>query len=451
MSLLHSNSNCVISTLFLHHPQLSYSPTYHRQNCYDLIRYLSDHSGSTKATYSIHTSSIKTHRPSSFASFSNAQLRSLQFGKNEWVDWEEGEILGPNVESRETLLELAKMTNNAYLEPDETGWCSLNGTWNVVRLFHPSPFTWWIKHVQSSLILWMGTRQWWNSWSRLRYIWQLNSRRFDQRHFCRCIRWRWTYSEKKNKFNDNLLFSCCCARIDWTWTTVCGCYRGGWKCHQNCLEAHYWESVLPNWHCSYSRSLNLVDNNTHWCTDRIYAIIWPTCSKHSSTSWAVIITLISVFLALILISGLLDILYAGHWPANIISRISTAVQIVWRSQLTAFLVHGSLSSVDPLSDADFTLSKGSIPSCVSAQTRESIAYIGRAIAIVKGAKGQKQPSRDLAKEHTIMLEDVMPEDQHAFDLVISQIRTNVGEWLWLNVLTKKESVRCRRCYQRIVR
>ena len=256
---------------------------------------------------------------------------------------------------------------------------------------------------------------------------------------------------KKNKFNDNLLFSCCCARIDWTWTTVCGCYRGGWKCHQNCLEAHYWESVLPNWHCSYSRSLNLVDNNTHWCTDRIYAIIRPTCSKHSSTSWAVIITLISVFLALILISGLLDILYAGHWPANIISRISTAVQIVWRSQLTAFLVHGSLSSVDPLSDADFTLSKGSIPSCVSAQTRESIAYIGRAIAIVKGAKGQKQPSRDLAKEHTIMLEDVMPEDQHAFDLVISQIRTNVGEWLWLNVLTKKESVRCRRCYQRIVR
>jgi len=127
-----------------------------------------------------------------------------------------------------------------------------------------------------------------------------------------------------------------------------------------------------------------------------------------------------------------------HRVADIISRISTAVQIVWRTQLTAFLVHGSLSSVDPLSDADFTLSKGSIPSCVSVQSRESIAYIGRAIAIVKGAKGQKQPSRDLAKEHTIMLENVMPEDQHAFDLVISQIRTNVGEWLWLNVLTKKD-------------
>jgi gamma-tubulin complex component 4 len=127
-----------------------------------------------------------------------------------------------------------------------------------------------------------------------------------------------------------------------------------------------------------------------------------------------------------------------HRIANIMSRISTAVQFVWRTQLTAFLVHGSLSSVDPLSDADFSLTKGSIPSCVSVQTRESIAYIGRAIAIVKDAKGQKQPSRTLTKEHTIMLENVMPEDQHAFDRVISQIRTNVGEWLWLNVLTKKD-------------
>jgi lipase ATG15 len=96
---------------------------------------LSDPSGSTKATYSIQTSLIKTHRPSSFASFSNARLRSLQFGENEWVDWKEDEIMGPNVESRETLLELAKMTNNAYLEPGDPGWYGLNETWKVVRLF----------------------------------------------------------------------------------------------------------------------------------------------------------------------------------------------------------------------------------------------------------------------------------------------------------------------------
>lgn len=49
---------------------------------------------------------------------------------------------------------------------------------------------------------------------------------------------------RKDKFNDNLLFSCCCARVDWTWTTVCGCYRGGWKCDQNCLEEALVEESL---------------------------------------------------------------------------------------------------------------------------------------------------------------------------------------------------------------
>ena len=43
-------------------------------------------------------------------------------------------------------------------------------------------------------------------------------------------------TSKNDKVNDNMLFSCCCARVDWTWSTVCGCYRGGWKCDQNCLE-----------------------------------------------------------------------------------------------------------------------------------------------------------------------------------------------------------------------
>lgn len=49
---------------------------------------------------------------------------------------------------------------------------------------------------------------------------------------------------KKDKLNDNLLFSCCCARIDWSWTTVCGCYRGGWKCDQDCLEQALVEDSL---------------------------------------------------------------------------------------------------------------------------------------------------------------------------------------------------------------
>jgi putative lipase involved disintegration of autophagic bodies len=35
---------------------------------------------------------------------------------------------------------------------------------------------------------------------------------------------------------DNLLFSCCCARVDFSWSTVCDCYAGGYKCEQTCVE-----------------------------------------------------------------------------------------------------------------------------------------------------------------------------------------------------------------------
>ena len=43
---------------------------------------------------------------------------------------------------------------------------------------------------------------------------------------------------RKDKFNDNLLFSCCCARVDFSWifSTVCDCYAKHWRCDDNCLS-----------------------------------------------------------------------------------------------------------------------------------------------------------------------------------------------------------------------
>lgn len=124
--------------------------------------------------------------------------------------------------------------------------------------------------------------------------------------------------------------------------------------------------------------------------------------------------------------------------ADILSRLCVAVQNVWRTQLTAFMIHGSLPTVDPLASEKYVLLEGSIPSCVSAQSRDSIGYVGRAIGTVKAAKWQKQLPRSLASDHTRMLEAVLPQDQHAFDRAIGQIRTDVSEWLWLNVLTRKD-------------
>ncbi|EGW30391.1 uncharacterized protein SPAPADRAFT_57183 [Spathaspora passalidarum NRRL Y-27907] len=53
-----------------------------------------------------------------------------------------------------------------------------------------------------------------------------------------------------DKTNDNLLFSCCCARIGYMWTTVCDCYEDTYTCNQDCLEKEllkedrYYQAVL---------------------------------------------------------------------------------------------------------------------------------------------------------------------------------------------------------------
>ena len=161
---------------------------------------------------------------------------------------------------------------------------------------------------------------------------------------------------------------------------------------------------------------------------------------------------------LAVLDSLMDQLEAqDHWPpgplidmllarahtgvrriADILSRLSVAVQRVWKTQLAAFIIHGTLSSVDPLASGKYALLEGSIPSCVSSQSRDSIGYVGRAIATVKAAKWRTQLPRDLVLDHTTALETVLPEDQHQFDKVILMIRTNVSEWLWLNVLTRKD-------------
>ncbi|KAH9858357.1 gamma-tubulin ring complex protein [Lenzites betulinus] len=127
-----------------------------------------------------------------------------------------------------------------------------------------------------------------------------------------------------------------------------------------------------------------------------------------------------------------------HRVSAIYARLSAAVQRVWIAQLQALLIHGTLSPHNPLADKQYVLLEGAVPSCVSAQSRDSITYVGRAIGTVKAAKWEKQFPQDIAREHTKLLSSVLPHDQYAFDRVIADIRTAVSEWLWLNVLTHKD-------------
>ncbi|KAH9897847.1 gamma-tubulin ring complex protein [Cubamyces lactineus] len=127
-----------------------------------------------------------------------------------------------------------------------------------------------------------------------------------------------------------------------------------------------------------------------------------------------------------------------HRVSAIYSHLSEAVQRVWLAQLQALLVHGTRSPNDPLTDQNYALLEGAVPSCVSSQSRDSITYVGRAIGTVKAAKWEKQFPQDLAREHTKLLNSVLPQDQYAFDRIIMDIRTAVSEWLWLNVLTHQD-------------
>lgn len=85
--------------------------------------------------FTIATKTISAFRPPSLRTHEDARRRSLQHAESTDLAWWEDEIIGPDVEHRETLLELAKMTNNAYITADDAEWYELDKQWADVRRF----------------------------------------------------------------------------------------------------------------------------------------------------------------------------------------------------------------------------------------------------------------------------------------------------------------------------
>jgi putative lipase involved disintegration of autophagic bodies len=90
-------------------------------------------------SYAVSTLNIQTHKPQSANAFHSARLRSIRHEESERVLWNPTDVLGPNIEDRETLLTLAKMTSNAYTTPTESDWYALDG-WNKVCSSTPCSF-----------------------------------------------------------------------------------------------------------------------------------------------------------------------------------------------------------------------------------------------------------------------------------------------------------------------
>lgn len=71
-----------------------------------------------------------------------------------------------------------------------------------------------------------------------------------------------------DKLNDNLLFSCCCARVSYLWNTVCDCYIKSNTCDESCLEKEirrkdrYYQAVID----IYTDVLKKYPTSTVWMT-----------------------------------------------------------------------------------------------------------------------------------------------------------------------------------------
>ncbi|KAG9318027.1 Alpha/Beta hydrolase protein [Chiua virens] len=148
-------------------------------------------------------------------------------------------MLGPDATDRETLLALAKMSFNAYSAGPDTSWYNVDGFNSASQI----PLLFSFLNVDlivrtdednSTVVLSLkGTSAGW-------------------------IAGGGGPTVRKDKLNDNMLFSCCCARVGPTWSTVCGCYKGSGKCSQSCTEMALQDDDLY-----YSVGVHLYNNLTY--------------------------------------------------------------------------------------------------------------------------------------------------------------------------------------------
>jgi putative lipase involved disintegration of autophagic bodies len=182
----------------------------------DLTADEEDYTQAAATGFHIRIKPIHVNRAKDQKSFQEARRRSIYAGESTILDWEEHEILAPDTTHRPTVMELARITGNAYFKPGDKGWYEVGGRWNS-----SFPFGWdpvdngfrgnvFVSDDNSTVVL---------SIKGTSLLGQ-------------------GPTASRDKLNDNRLFSCCCARVSksWAFSTVCDCYSGGWACTQTCLE-----------------------------------------------------------------------------------------------------------------------------------------------------------------------------------------------------------------------
>lgn len=148
-------------------------------------------------------------------------LNSIPQPENEFIVnafLNEKDILVPDMTDKSTVLNLAKIAQNAYVRNPHTG------DWqNVTDYDSHDAFGWDEDYIRGHVFK--------NDLKKLLIISIKGTSSAGLPG---------TGSEQdtieNDKFNDNLLFSCCCARVSYLWTPVCDCYLDAFTCDQPCLE-----------------------------------------------------------------------------------------------------------------------------------------------------------------------------------------------------------------------
>lgn len=89
--------------------------------------------GNESPTYTVRAIPTTVWRPRDPNAIQRARERSLRHAQSEPVEWEQVDVIGPDVEDIHTLAQLARMTGNAYALPGQKNWYDVDPSWNIVR------------------------------------------------------------------------------------------------------------------------------------------------------------------------------------------------------------------------------------------------------------------------------------------------------------------------------
>ncbi|KAJ1726937.1 putative lipase atg15, partial [Coemansia biformis] len=144
-----------------------------------------------------------------------------------WDYYIEDGLLVPNVTHKPTLVHLARMAANAYQPVGSETWEGLGDRWDT-----HSSFGWAADGVRGHVFA-----------DSANETVVLSIKGTSSTFFLG----GGSETSARDKFNDNRLFSCCCAFVDFTWSTVCDCHLSGTKCNVTCLQNELNDEAADNY------------------------------------------------------------------------------------------------------------------------------------------------------------------------------------------------------------